>query len=70
MYVTTPLPLFCARRSHKFPAQAFDQHLNLVLGDVEETISTVAVDEETFEEILSVSLPLACNVHCCVVFGG
>lgn len=32
--------------------QAYDQHLNMVLGDVEETITTVEIDEETFEEIV------------------
>eukprot|EP00051_Salpingoeca_urceolata_P027832 m.483492 g.483492 ORF g.483492 m.483492 type:complete len:97 (+) comp22963_c0_seq1:263-553(+) len=31
---------------------AFDQHLNIVLGDVQETITTVAIDEETLEEII------------------
>ncbi|RYG64072.1 hypothetical protein EON64_14720 [archaeon] len=35
--------------------QAFDQHLNLVLGDVEETVSSREVDEETEEEIVKVS---------------
>jgi len=30
---------------------AFDQHLNLVLGDVEETITIVEIDDETYEEI-------------------
>ncbi|KAJ8907096.1 hypothetical protein NDN08_003578 [Rhodosorus marinus] len=34
---------------------AFDQHMNLVLGDVEETITYVSVDEETFEEIVTTS---------------
>ncbi|CAF0764638.1 unnamed protein product [Rotaria sordida] len=29
----------------------FDQHLNMVLGDVEETITTIEIDEETFEQI-------------------
>lgn len=33
--------------------QAFDQHLNMVLGNVEETVTAVAVDEETFEEIIT-----------------
>ena len=27
--------------------QAYDQHLNMVLGDVEETVTTVEMDEET-----------------------
>jgi len=30
---------------------AYDQHLNLVLGDVEETITVVEIDDETYEEI-------------------
>ena len=30
---------------------AYDQHLNMVLGDVEETITTVEIDEETYEEV-------------------
>ena len=32
--------------------QAYDQHLNMILGDVEETVTTVEIDEETFEEII------------------
>ena len=34
--------------------QAYDQHMNMVLGDVEETIVTTEVDEETQEEIVKV----------------
>jgi U6 snRNA-associated Sm-like protein LSm3 len=34
--------------------QAFDQHLNMVLGDVEETITVAEIDEETDEEIIKV----------------
>lgn len=34
--------------------QSYDQHLNMVLGDVEETVTTVEVDEDTFEEIVRV----------------
>lgn len=30
---------------------AFDQHLNMILSEVEETITTVEIDEETFEEL-------------------
>ena len=37
------------------PVQAYDQHLNLILGDVEETVTTVEVDEETEEEIVKKS---------------
>ena len=32
--------------------QAYDQHLNMILGDVEETVTTVETDEETDEEIV------------------
>lgn len=34
---------------------AYDQHLNLVLGDVEETVTTQEIDEETNEEIIRTS---------------
>ena len=34
--------------------QAFDQHLNMVLGDVEETVTITEVDEETDEEHIKV----------------
>ncbi|CAF1566179.1 unnamed protein product [Didymodactylos carnosus] len=30
---------------------SFDQHLNMSLGEVEETMTTIEIDEETFEEI-------------------
>ncbi|DAZ98972.1 TPA: LOW QUALITY PROTEIN: hypothetical protein N0F65_000504, partial [Lagenidium giganteum] len=35
--------------------QAYDQHLNMVLSDVEETITIQEVDEETYEEIIKQS---------------
>ena len=44
--------------------QAYDQHLNMILGDVEETVTTIELDEETFEEIFKV-----CNIdilHLCI----
>lgn len=31
---------------------AYDQHLNMVLGDVEETVTSHEMDEETDEEIV------------------
>ena len=31
--------------------QAYDHHLNMILGDVEETVTTIEIDEETFEEV-------------------
>jgi U6 snRNA-associated Sm-like protein LSm3 len=30
---------------------AYDQHLNMVLSDVEEVVTTVEIDEETYEEV-------------------
>lgn len=39
-------------------AQAYDQHLNMVLSEVEETVTTVEVDEETFEEMYKVQQPI------------
>ncbi|PVD25089.1 hypothetical protein C0Q70_15587 [Pomacea canaliculata] len=38
-------------RELKGRLHAYDQHLNMVLGDVEETVTTVEIDEETYEEI-------------------
>lgn len=35
--------------------QAYDQHLNMILGDVEEIVTTVEIDDETYEEIVRVS---------------
>eukprot|EP00621_Florenciella_sp_RCC1693_P013569 CAMPEP_0182532022 /NCGR_PEP_ID=MMETSP1323-20130603/10545_1 /TAXON_ID=236787 /ORGANISM="Florenciella parvula, Strain RCC1693" /LENGTH=151 /DNA_ID=CAMNT_0024741685 /DNA_START=55 /DNA_END=508 /DNA_ORIENTATION=+ len=34
---------------------AYDQHLNMVLGDVEETVTTQEIDEDTSEEIIRTS---------------
>ncbi|RMB98902.1 hypothetical protein DUI87_24446 [Hirundo rustica rustica] len=34
---------------------AYDQHLNMILGDVEETVTTIEIDEETYEEIYKLS---------------
>lgn len=31
---------------------AYDQHLNMILGEVEETVTTMEVEEETEEEIV------------------
>ena len=36
-------------------SQAFDQHLNLILGDVDETITVTEIDEETEEQMTKVS---------------
>ncbi|KAM7521517.1 hypothetical protein LguiA_011419 [Lonicera macranthoides] len=30
----------------------YDQHLNKILGDVEEIVTTVEIDDETYEEIV------------------
>jgi U6 snRNA-associated Sm-like protein LSm3 len=34
---------------------AFDEHLNLVLADVEETVKTIEVDPDTNEELIHTS---------------
>lgn len=39
-----------------FPFQAYDQHLNMILGDVEEIVTTIEIDDETYEEIVRVCL--------------
>ena len=39
---------------------AFDQHLNMVLGEVEESVTVREVDEETEEEIIRVRDILLC----------
>lgn len=38
--------------------QAYDQHLNMILGDVEEVVTTVEIDDETYEEIVRVRFAL------------
>lgn len=35
--------------------QAYDQHLNMILGDVEEIVTTIEIDDETYEEIVRVN---------------
>lgn len=47
-------PAFDLTRSPLLALQAYDQHLNMILGDVEETVTSVDIDEETFEEIVRV----------------
>lgn len=44
-------------------SQAYDQHMNMILGDVEETITTVEIDDETYEEIIKVRM-LDCPAVC------
>lgn len=52
--------------------QAYDQHLNMILGDVEETVTTVEIDEETYEELYKVTwrradVPARARVCVCVL---
>lgn len=30
---------------------AYEKHLNMILGDAEETVTTIEIDEETYEEM-------------------
>ena len=39
---------------HCAALQGYDQHLNMVLGDAEETITIIEKEEETGEEIVQV----------------
>lgn len=41
-------------RTLKGILHAYDQHLNMVLGEVEESLTQTEVNEETFEEIVKV----------------
>lgn len=43
-------------RELKGKLHAYDEHLNMVLGEVEEIVTTVEVDEETQEEIVKVGM--------------
>ena len=38
-------------RELKGRLHAYDQHLNMILSEVEEIVTTVEVDEETYEEM-------------------
>ncbi|KAE9457730.1 hypothetical protein C3L33_10395, partial [Rhododendron williamsianum] len=48
--------------------QAYDQHLNMILGDVEEIVTTVEIDDETYEEIVRVSCNFTRNSDAFIVF--
>ena len=57
MYDTMSLNfIYILRNFLSFYRQAFDQHLNLVLGEVEESVISREIDEETEEEIVKVYL--------------
>ncbi len=58
------LSAYAATLCFKICPQAYDQHLNMILGEVEETVTTVEIDEETFEEIIKVNLimPTWCSM--------
>lgn len=48
-------PIFFLDWGFNLSLQAYDQHLNMILGDVEEIVTTVEIDDETYEEIVRVS---------------
>jgi hypothetical protein len=48
-------------------AQAYDRHLNMILGDVEETVTSVEIDDETYEEIIKVRKRASLARSGCVV---
>jgi len=49
------LPSYARHSLTSRAPQAYDQHLNMILGEVEETITTVEYDEDTYEEHVKVS---------------
>jgi hypothetical protein len=60
------LPLSHTRTHTCTCMQAYDQHLNMILGDVEEVITTVEIDDETYEEIIKVGGRfLCCSLPAC-----
>ncbi|XP_074602580.1 U6 snRNA-associated Sm-like protein LSm3 [Brevipalpus obovatus] len=42
-------------RELKGHLHAYDQHLNMVLSEVEEIITNVEIDEETYEEVYKIT---------------
>jgi len=65
-----------ARHSLHFQTQAFDEHMNLILGEVEETITVSERDPTTGEEIVDVrqgllaaARALGGTIRCCAVQG-
>ena len=38
-----------------FLFKSYDQHLNMILGEVEETVTSIEIDEETYEEVYKVN---------------
>ena len=48
--------------------KSYDQHLNMILGDVEETVTSVEIDEETYEEVYKVKLLLKKMNDCLFLF--
>lgn len=44
--------------------QAYDQHLNMILGEVEEVVTSVEIDDETYEEIVRVSTAYHASCVC------
>lgn len=46
---------YCTKFDLHLSSQAFDEHLNMVLGDVEEVHTTVEIDAETGEQLVKQS---------------
>lgn len=44
--------MFRNNRELRGRLHAYDQHLNMILGEVEETVTLMDVDNETMEEIV------------------
>jgi U6 snRNA-associated Sm-like protein LSm3 len=53
MLVQPAIYILCFSHSRN---KAFDQHLNMILGDAEEVVTSREIDEETDEEIVRVCI--------------
>lgn len=47
--------LLMVSSERSLPLQAYDQHLNMIVADAEETVTTTTIDDETYEESHKVS---------------
>ena len=62
---------YCTHRTHiphippPYTHQAYDQHLNMILEDAEETVTVTDYDEETEEEVIAVRV----HTMCCLLLG-
>lgn len=66
VYFSMEIPRFHVWVANLF--QAYDQHLNMILGDVEEIVTSVEIDDETYEEIVRVCSIVSFVLHFAFLF--